>query len=64
MLKAAQNNLQLIELLQNAGTNVNRGNINDKTALIMASRYNLVEVVDLLLKSGASVNLRNSAATR
>jgi len=50
--------VKMVEALLKAGANVNfQDKLSKRTALHLAARYHLTEIVDLLLKNGADVHL-------
>ena len=61
LLTAAKaGDLKRVQVLLDAGTNVNGVNKNDETALHLAAESRNGKLTDLLLEAGANVNARNS----
>jgi ankyrin repeat protein len=59
LFQAARDNGRLIQLLQNAGTNVNVQNLVGWTVFMKASSEGQIEAVNLLLAAKANVDLRD-----
>lgn len=64
MIRAiAYDRIDVVKLILDAGADVNEVAANDSTALLTAAKKGNVGVVDILLKSGANVNLHDSVST-
>jgi len=55
---AENNNIKLVELLLQAGADINAKNNYGWTALMWASKYGYKDVVKLLIKAGADINAK------
>jgi ankyrin repeat protein len=54
------NNLEVVQALIQAGTDVNIKNNNGRTALMYTSDQNHLEVAQVLIEAGANVNIRDN----
>jgi len=58
-ISIVKGDIETVKKLIELGTDVNEKS-NGMTPLMIASRYNRVEIVELLLKNGANINLKDS----
>lgn len=59
MYAANYGNLEVVNILLDAGANINRQDNNGATALIWAAKGDNPDVIQLLFKAGSNIDLQN-----